>query len=103
VGSSKGFREKAFGSLSIAGGDQQELARAPLSIHRAIEVHPGPFDYHVRLIDAPGISCCFEVESAPFLQFWSIMLHPTVDRRVVYLESPFAHYLFEISVTQRVA
>jgi hypothetical protein len=37
------------------------------------------------------------------LQFGCIVLHPAVDRRVIDMQSPLAHHLLQISVTERIA
>jgi hypothetical protein len=43
------------------------------------------------------------MRSAALLQFWSILLNPAVDRRMIDRQSPFQHDFFEISVTERIA
>jgi hypothetical protein len=38
--------------------------------------------------------------AATFLQFWCIVLHPTVDRGVINVQTPPEHYLLQISVAK---
>jgi len=37
-----------------------------------------------------------------FLQFWRVVLHPAVDRRVINMQSSLAHHLLQILVTERI-
>src|SRR5258707_9723746 len=40
--------------------------------------------------------------SAALLQFWCIVLHPTIDRCMIDVQAPLEHHLFQISVAERI-
>src|SRR6266496_3098893 len=52
----KRFREEIFGCLGIPGGTEPKFQGVSLRIFGAREGHPDLFHFHVRLIDAPGVS-----------------------------------------------
>jgi hypothetical protein len=74
----------------------------PLRIHGAIEIHPDLFHFDIGLIDAPRVIRRFEMGSAALLQFWCIVLHPTIDRCMIDVQAPLEHHLFQISVAERI-
>ncbi len=80
---SKRFREEAFGCLSISCGVEQKFQRISLRIYGTIEIHPCLFHFHIGLIDAPRVIRGLEMGPTALLQFWRVVLHPAVDRRVI--------------------
>ena len=74
---------EAFGGLSIACRAQELLERVAVRIDRAVEVPPRSFDLDGGFIHAPGVIRSFEVRPAAFVELWSILLHPAVDRAVI--------------------
>ncbi len=51
----------------------------------------------------PGVIDGFEMGSAAFLQFGSIMLYPAVDGGVIDVQTPLQHDLFQVSIAQGIA
>src|ERR1700738_3412444 len=43
------------------------------------------------------------MRSAALLQFRCVALHPTIDRRVIDMQSPLAHHLLQIPITERIS
>ncbi len=80
---SKRFREEAFGRFRIVPWAQEKFLSISLRIHSTIEFHPYLFYFDIHLIDAPRVVRRFEMGPTALLQFWRVVLHPTVDRRVI--------------------
>jgi hypothetical protein len=99
---SKSFREEAFGRFRITLWAQEKFQGVSLRIYSTIEVHPHFFHLDVRLIDAPRVVRGLEVGSAAYLHFRCIALRPTVDGRVIHMQSQLEHHLLQVSVAERV-
>ncbi len=98
----KRFREEAFGRFRLAPRTQEKFQRISLRIHRAVEVHPDLFHFHVRLIDASRVIRHVEMRAAALLQFGCILLHPAEDGGVIDVQSSLDHHFLQISVTERI-
>src|SRR5262245_33307569 len=94
VGGPERFREKVLCSLGITSSAQEELQSIPLGVHRTVEIHPYSFDLDICFVNASRISGRLEVGPTAFLQLRGIVLHPAVDRCMIYLESSFSHEFF---------
>src|SRR5450759_4641257 len=57
---------------------------------------------NIRLIDTPGFVGRLEMTAQPLLQFGTVTLNPTPDRRVIHLQTAFGEQLFDISERERV-
>src|ERR1022692_2757926 len=58
---------------------------------------------NIRLIDTPGFVGRLEMTAQPLLQFGTVTLNPTPDRRVIHLQTALGEQLFDIAERQRVA
>ena len=67
-----------------------------------VEVTPTALHANVRLIDTPGLVSRLEVTAQPLIQFGTITLNPTPDRRVICLQTALGKQLFHIAKRQRV-
>src|ERR1019366_6183198 len=74
--------EQAFGCRSIAQRRQQEVDSGTRGIDGPIEVTPTALHSNIRLIDPPGFVGRLEMTAQPLLQFGTVTLNPTPDRRV---------------------
>ena len=100
MGSSKRFVQELLGRVCISCRAQEEIERVPLRINRSVEVDPLLFDFDVRLVHPPGIGGSFEMgPTAPF-DFGCVALHPTVDGRMIDVQSAFEHHFFEIAIAE---
>ena len=97
---SKGFREEAFGCLSISGGTEQKFQGVSMRIGSSIELHPDLFHFDIGLINTPRVVRRVEMRSATFLQFWRVVLYPTVDRGVIDVQATLPHHFLEVSITE---
>src|SRR5450755_1050428 len=96
------LEEETFGRLSIARRAQEKLQRVSLGIDRPVEVHPAFADFDVGLVHLPGVVGGSQMRSASLLQFLGIALAPAVDRRMIHVQSPLPHHLFEVAIAERI-
>jgi hypothetical protein len=84
---SKRFREEAFSRFCIAPRAQEKFQSISLRIHRAREVHPHLFHFHICLIDTPRVFRRLEMRVVAFHQFGCVVLHESgrswCDRRAI--------------------
>ncbi len=50
-----------------------------------------------------GISCSIEMRSASPVESWCVVLDPRINGRMIVMQTPFMHYLFQIAIAQRIA
>src|SRR5260221_3765286 len=67
-----------------------------------VEVHPGFPDFDVRLVDFPRVVACFQMRPRAFVEFWGKVLDPAIDGRVIDMQSPFLHHLFQVAIAERI-
>src|SRR5208282_1863055 len=67
-----------------------------------IEVTPTALHSNIRLIHTPGFVRRLEMTAQPLLQFGTVTLNPTPDRRVIGLQTALGEQLFDIAERQRV-
>src|ERR1035437_5694570 len=94
--------EQAFGRRSIAQRRQQEVDSGTGGIDGPIEVTPTALHSNIRLIETPGFVGRLEMTAQPLLQFGTVTLNPTPDRRVIHLQTAFGEQLFDIAERERV-
>ncbi len=99
---SQRFEEEAFGGLGIARRAQEKLQGVAFRVDGPVEVHPGFFDFDVRLVHFPRVVACFQMRPTALFEFWGIALHPAVDGAMIDPESAFRHHLFHIAIAERV-
>ncbi len=76
----EGFEEKMLGCLSISRRAQPKIERLSIRIDGPIEVDPLFFDCDGGFIDTPRVIGDFEMRSTTFLDFWSVLLNPAINR-----------------------
>src|SRR5664279_4343217 len=94
--------EQAFGRRRIAQRRQQEVDGGTGGIDGPIQVTPTALHSNIRLIDTPGFVRRLEMTAQPLLQFGTVTLNPTPDRRVIHLQTALGEQLFDIAQRQRV-
>src|SRR3984957_14191024 len=95
--------EQAFGRRGIAQRREQEVDSGTGGIDGPVEVTPTALHSNIRLIDTPGFVGRLEMPAQPLLQFGTVTLNPTPDRRVIRLQAALGEQLFDIAQRERVA
>src|SRR6202140_5445781 len=95
--------EQAFGRGGIAQRRQQEVDGGTGGIDGPTEVTPSALHSNIRLIDAPGFVGRLEMPAQPLLQFGTVTLNPTPDRRVIRFQTALGEQFFDIAERERVA
>src|SRR5271169_4136437 len=94
--------EQAFGRRGIAQRREQEVDRGTGGIDGPVEVTPTALHSNIGLIDTPGFVGRLEMTAQPLLQFGTVTLNPSPDRRVIGLQTALGEQLFDIAERQRV-
>ena len=100
----QGFAEEPLSGFGVACLGQIEINRMTLFVHCPVEVDPSAAYFNVGLVDMPASS---PSEAAPgpaqtIFDFWSLALHPAVDRCVVERNSTFLHHFFQFAIADTV-
>src|ERR1039457_5419020 len=98
----EGLAKQAFGRRSIAQRRQREVDSGTGGIDGPIEVTQTALHSNIRLIDTPGFVGRLEMTAQPLLQFGTVTLNPTPDRRVIHLQTALGEQLFDIAERERV-
>ena len=97
------FAEQPFGRIRVAQRRQQEIDGGTGRINRSIQVAPAPLDSNVGFVDPPGFVGGLEMPSHPLLDFGTIALYPTPDRRMIGSQTALVKQLLDIPERERVA
>ena len=97
------FAEESFGRLRVSLRAEHEIDCLSGRIDRAVKIFPRAFHFDIGFIDAVGVIRRSQVRTTPFLQFRSISLDPSVDRRLIDCEVALLHHFFEVAITDGIA
>ena len=78
-----GSLEEALGCLHVSLLREHRVYQVTITIDCPIQIVPLAIHFHIGFIDAPRVVRSLEMRSAVLLQFGCVMLHPTVDGRVI--------------------
>jgi len=95
--------EERLGGGDVPLGAKQEIDGLSLFVDSAVKIRPAASDFDVGLIDASGPPSWASKAVPAFLEFGSIALDLTHDRRVRQGEPAFGHHLDEITKAELVA
>src|SRR6516162_5696892 len=81
-----------------------EIDRVAQLVDGSVEIRPLAADLHVSLVDPPAPRARpAPVPAQPLLDFGRVLLHPSVDGRVIDRHAAFCHHLLEIAIAYAVA
>src|SRR5580693_6590088 len=95
------LRNSRLAASASRNADSRKSIVAPAE-SMAVEVTPTALYANVRLIDTPGFVGRLEMTGQPLIQFGTITLNPTPDRRVICLQTALGKQLLHIGKRQRV-
>src|SRR6516164_1778290 len=81
-----------------------EIDRVAQLVDGSVEIRPLAAGLHVSLVDPPAPRARpAPVPAQPLLDFGRVLLHPSVDGRVIDRHAAFCHHLLEIAIAYAVA
>ncbi len=86
-----------------ASAREQKVQCVTHRIHRSIQIFPLAFDLDVGFIHSPRIVRGAQMGSNSFVQFWRVLLHPSVDCGMIHVHPWLCHHLFQIPINQGIA
>src|ERR1035437_2052492 len=101
-GSLRALRNRRLAAAASRNADSRKSICGTGGIDGPIEVTPTALHSNIRLIDTPGFVGRLEMTAQPLLQFGTVTLNPTPDRRVIRLQSALGEQLFDIAQRDRV-
>src|SRR5450830_611433 len=101
-GSLRALRNRRLAAAASRNADSRKSICGTGGIDGPIEVTPTALHSNIRLIDTPGFVGRLEMTAQPLLQFGTVTLNPTPDRRVIRLQTAFGEQLFDIAERERV-
>jgi hypothetical protein len=99
---SERFEQEAGGCLCISGWAEKEIERVSLGVNCTVEIYPLLFHFDVCLINPPGVPRHLQLRAAPPFKFRRIMLNPSIDRRMIDMQSSLHHHFLKVTVAQRI-
>jgi hypothetical protein len=97
------LEQEGFGGGSIAVRCQEKIHGLPVFINRAIQIFPLAFDAHVRLIHPPALAHGALLAVELLFHLGRILDDPAIERGMIDSDSPLAHHLFYLPITDRVS
>ena len=82
-GSLQHLAEEAIGGLRIPSGAEHKINRLAGRINGAVKIFPRAFHFDIGFINAVGVIRQSQVGANSSLQFRSVRLNPSVNRRVI--------------------